>query len=198
MEFAAAALTSLAGAGATTAGAGAAGAGILGAEAATLLAPTVAGGSLLAGGSTVFSILSGTATALSVMSTMRAGEAKAQSLELAAGDAETETRLEANKTIERKTSLRKALIETIGERDVAAAASGVDLSFGTPATARREAVTDTERALSLEDSGEEFRRARLLERSASYRRMAAESRSGGLGRAAALAFEGGARLFRRG
>lgn len=184
MEFAAAALTTIA---ATAAEVGT-----------TAVAAASAASSFLPAASTVGSILSGSATVLSVLGNMRAGEAKARSLELAADDAEMDAKVAEVQTIERRAGLKRALVQAIGERDVAAAASGVDLSFGTPAVARGEAVEDSERALALEDSTLAFNRARLFERAASYRRMASESRAGGLGRAAVAGLEGGAKLLRRG
>lgn len=204
MEFAAAALSSIAAVGGTAA----AGAGVsaAGAGAATVAGASVAGSVGAAAGaagslfsmSTVASILSAGATALSVLGTMRAGQQRARSLELAAEDAEFDAKIGDVETAERRTGLKRALVMALGERDVATAASGVDLSFGTPSIARGEAAEDADDAISRENNANELRRARLAERSASYRRMASESRAGGLGRAAALALEGGAKIARRG
>ena len=196
-EFAAAITTAFATASTATEVVGAAG---------SLAVPTfgtaaAAGGTLasaIGATSTVASILAGGATVLSVLSTQRAAEQKAQSLELKASDAETGVGLETAQGLERRNSLKAALVQAVGDRDVAAAASGVDLSFGTPVVARNQAITDGERALSVDQSTEDFRKSRLLESAASYRAMASQARSGGLGAAAALALDGGAKLLRRG
>lgn len=195
MEFAVAAMTSI---GNTITGAlGSLGTAFTGTTGA-LGAPAIPG--LLTGGlgSTVSSILAGGATVASVLNAQRAGEEKAWGLELQALDADTEGSLEAIRGTERRSSMKAALAEALGERDVAAAASGVDLSFGTPAIARERAIRDGERALAIDSGTEDFRVARLRERSVSLRRMAASARSGGLGRAAALGLEGAARIARRG
>lgn len=191
-EFAAAALATVA----ESAGLAGATAGEFGvAISSSALGDAVAG---IAGStSTVASILGGTATVASVLAAQRAGEEKAKSLELAAGDAESDSALEVNRGTERRTGLRKQLLVALGERDVATAASGVDLSFGTPAVARQEATKESERALSVDQQTEELRRARLAERAGSYRRMAEEARTGGLAKAAGLALAGGANLNRR-
>lgn len=179
MEFAAAALSSIAGAAGTVASAGS---GLL---------------SAVGGASTVFSIMSGGATVASVLQSQRAGEQQARSLNLQAQDAESNVAIEQVQGLERRNSIKQSLVRALGERDVAAAASGVDLSFGTPAIARQEAQAEGERALRLDQSTEDLRVARLRERAASYRQLALEARAGGLGKAAIAALEGGARLANR-
>lgn len=195
-EFAAAALTTIAG---TTAAA--APVGVVG-TAGAMAVPTFGAASAgllsgLGGVSTVASILGGTATVASVLAAQRAGEEKAQSLELAALDAEADSAIEVNRGTERRTGLRKQLLATLGAQDVATAAAGVDLSFGTPAQARSEATREAETALDVDRSTEDLRRSRLAERAASYRKMAGQSRAGGLAKAASLALTGAATLAKR-
>lgn len=216
MEIAAAALTAISGTVATVgsgiASAGSAIGGALGiggtTAAASSLGGTAAaaaaasgGGSLfsaLGGLSTVAGILSGGATIASVLAAQRAGNAEGNKLEYQAQDAETEVRVEEIKGLERRNSIKASLIQAIGERDVAAAASGVDLTFGTPVNARREAKEDAERAIGGDQATEDFRKARLRERAANYRIAASEARSGGLLKAATLAASGAADILRRG
>lgn len=191
MEFAAAALSTLATAGAEIGGTIAAGASSI----------TAAGSSLLSaagGASTWATILSGGATVASVLAMQQSGEAKEFSLNAQADDAELQSRVEAVQGLDRRNSLKAALVQAVGERDVAAAASGVDISFGTPSVARGEAIKDGERALDVDQSTEDFRRQRLLERAGNFRLMAGQARSGALGSAAAIALEGGAKLLKRG
>lgn len=196
MEFAAAVLTSVAEGIGAIAGASApldllAANGVAGASGSGLF-----GG--LMGGSTALSILQGGATVASVLATAGAGQQKADAYMLQAGDAETAAQLERVQGIERRTSLKASLLQAIGERDVAAAASGVDLSFGTPAIARDQALKDGARALEVDTSTEEFRRARLFERAASYRNMASQARAGSLLQALGGGLEGAAKIARRG
>jgi hypothetical protein len=143
-------------------------------------------------------ILSGGATVASVLAARRAGELDARMLEFAADDAMLERKIEEIKGIDRRNTIKAKFIETVGERDVAYAASGIDLTFGTPAIARTEAVRDTERALNVDRATEDLRRSRLLERAAVYRYAASQAREGSLFKAAGLALEGGARFLRRG
>jgi hypothetical protein len=190
MEIAAAALSSIASTVSTGVSAISAGASSIG---------TATGlSSLLPSASTAASILSGGATVLSVLNAQRSGEAKAKALELQAQDAETTAGLEAIQGTDRRNSLKAALTQAVGDRDVAAAASGVDLSFGTPSVARQQAIKDGERALAIDQDTQNFRVARLRERAANYRLQASGANAAGLGSAAALALEGGSKLMRRG
>lgn len=197
MEFAAAAMASIANT--VSAGASAIGSAVsTGVGAISSAAGATGLTSFLPSLSTTASILSGGATIASVLAANRAGEEKAAALEMQASDAETNTQVENLQGIQRRASIKQSLLQTIGERDAATAASGVDLTFGTPQLARSEAITAGERALSLDQNTQNFNVARLRERAANYRMMASSARSGALGSAAALALEGGAKLMRRG
>lgn len=164
-------------------------------------AATAAGSSLmsaLGSTSTLSSILSGGATIASVLNAQRAGEDKAFGLNLQADDADLSARVEAVQGLQRRTSLKASLVQAVGDRDVAAAASGIDLSFGTPTIARGEAIRDGERAVADDQETENFRKSRLAEKASNLRIMAGQARAGGLGNAAALALQGGASLLKRG
>ncbi|BBF92466.1 hypothetical protein [Blastochloris tepida] len=201
MEFAAAALSSLA----TTAGAATAPMAILppaqAAVTGVAAAGATTGGSLLSafGSASMWgSVLSGGATALSILANNQAADVKATSYEAMAGDAELDARIEEVKGLERRTSIKQALAEAIGARDVAAAASGVDLSFGTPRIAQKEAQRDAERALSADQYTEDLRKSRLAERAANYRMMAGSTRQGALAQSAAAVLAsvaGGAKRY---
>lgn len=192
MEFAAAAMSTVAGAvssvGSAVSGAGAA------------LGLTGTGGLLtsLGGASTFASILAGGATVASALAAQRAGKEQALNLEFQAQDAEVEGRQEGIQGMERRNSLRKALIESIAESDTAYAASGVDLSFGTPVAARDQASKDAERALTIDQASEDMRRSRFNQRANNLRVMAAQARRGGLAKATGLYLEGAAQAIRRG
>jgi hypothetical protein len=190
MEFAAAALASVAEAGMA--------AGTAAATAATGPAGVAGLASFLPSVGTAASVLSGGATVLSVLNANRAGEAKAMALDAQADDAVTQSRLEAVQGLDRRTSLKAAMAAHLGNRDVATAASGTDLSFGTPVIARAQEVKEGERALSIDQDTEDSRVARLRERSANYRIQARQASAGGLGTAAALALQGAASFLKRG
>ncbi|HEX9837123.1 MAG TPA: hypothetical protein VGB90_09730 [Alphaproteobacteria bacterium] len=200
MELAAGAISAVA---AQFGGAAAAGAATAG------LATAASGGLSLAGSILQGALSVGSALALSRAGAIRADAASASgileaasiedaaateglNLDLAAGDALTEIGVEGIQGLERRNSLKKMLLAQLGEQDTAVAAGGVDLSFGTPAEARKEAVRDTNRALQVDRSTEDFRGTRLRERAASLKLQARERRRGGLLRAASARFAAGA------
>ncbi|MBS9720037.1 hypothetical protein JYU29_04960 [Tianweitania sp. BSSL-BM11] len=138
-------------------------------------AGTVAGGTA-ATGLSLASILQGTATVLGVVSAVGAGNAEAQKLELEAADADREQPLETLQGIERRTSIKRAMADAIGAQDTAYAASGVDLSFGTAANARKDAYREADLSLTTATGTEMTRTSRLAERAAGYRSAAKKSR----------------------
>lgn len=199
MEFAAAALSSVAGAisSATTA----VGSAVSSVGSALGIGGTAAGagtGFLGGWGSTIGSILSGTATVAGMLGAQQAGQEQSRSLFAQAADARTEQDIERIRGTERRDSLRRSLLATLGERDVATAASGVDLSFGTPAIARREAERDAESALTMDQSTEDFRIARLQERENEFIRAGRAAKRAGTIKAVGLGLKGGAALVNRG
>lgn len=148
------------------------------------LLPGAAGAATGAAGSgiggTLASILSGTASALSIASGIGAANTEADNLNAAAIDAEREQALETLQGIGRRTSIKKELLAALGAQDTAYAASGVDLSFGSPGQARRDAFREADLALTT-DAGTQFaRQSRLGERASAYRRQARRTRGFGL------------------
>jgi hypothetical protein len=201
MEFAAAALTTIAGgiSSAASAVGGALGIGGTAAGAAgTAAGAASTAGGLFSSGSLFSTILQGGATVASVLGAVGAGNEQSRTLMAQAADARTEQDIEAIRGNERRDSLRRSLLQTLGERDVAAAASGVDLSFGTPAIARQEAQRDAESALTMDKSTEDFRVARLEERANEFTRSAKAARRGGLIRAIGAGVTTAASIGRRG
>lgn len=186
------AVGALTGAGATAAGAAA------GAGAPLNLLGFTAPAAGLFSTSNVLSALSGVATIAGLSATRAETDTRARALESAARDAEREVGLEAVRFGERRTSLRRALIEELGQRDVQAAASGVDLGFGTVAQARQESVDEAERVLGLEAQTQTLRQSRLLERAAELRMSARSTRSAGRLREFGLLGQGAVSIARRG
>ncbi len=133
-----------------------------------------------ASGFSLASILQGTATVLGVVSAIGAGNQDAAALEAQAVDAEREKPLETLQGIERRSSIKQAMADAVGAQDVAYAASGVDLSFGTAGAARKDAFREADLASTTATGTEQVRVSRLDERAASYRRAAKQARRAGL------------------
>lgn len=185
MEFAASFMTSLFGGGSTAAAAGATTAG----------AATAAGAAT--SGSFFSSLLQGTATVFGAASAIAAGNADAEQLELAADDARREVPLETLQGITRRSSIKAEMMERLGEQDTAYAAGGVDLSFGTPGAARRDAFRQADLALTSDVGTEQTRVARLNEREANYRKRAKRARSSGLIDAIGIGIKGASSIADR-
>lgn len=148
----------------------------IGGEAAA--AGAAAGGAAGAAGSgiSLTSILQGTATVLGVVSSIGAGAAQADQANAAAIDAETEQGIETLQGINRRTSIKRQLAAALGAQDVAYAASGVDLSFGTARAARTDAYREADLGLTTATGTEMSRVSRLAERAANYRSAAKTAR----------------------
>lgn len=149
-----------------------------GAAAAGTAAATAA--PVAASGLSLSSILQGTATVLGVVSSFAAGNAEADMLEMQAEDAEREKPLENLQGIERRSSIKKAMVDALGAQDVAYAASGVDLSFGTARAARTDAYREADLALTSDAGTQQTRVARLDERARNYRSQAKQARRAGM------------------
>lgn len=131
-------------------------------------------------GLSLASFLQGTATVLGVVSAIGAGNAEADALNAQAADAEREQNLEVLQGIQRRASIKRAMADAVGAQDVAYAASGVDLSFGTAASARQDAYREADLALTMDTGTEQTRVGRLAERAANYRAGAKRARAAGL------------------
>jgi hypothetical protein len=179
------------------AGVTAAGTAVAGVGAPMSLAPAAAGAAGAAGGgfgaamasagsgiigSLLSTILQGSATAMSVRGASLAAEYEAQSLETRALDADFEARQEEILGMERRSAIRQELSDADGELQTAYAASGVDLTFGTPVQARQRAIAEANRALSTDVATQQQRVGRLNQRRSIYLGQARQRR-----RAASLA-----------
>ena len=178
MELATSFVTSIFGGGASTAAAG---------------AGAAAGGAATAAAAPSFSLsslLQGTASVLGMVQSISAGKADAEAANAAADDAAREVPLETLQGITRRTALKKEMMDSIGQQDVAYAASGVDLSFGTPSQARTEAFRQADLGLTSDAGTEQTRIGRLNEREAEYRKRARRARQSGLFNAAIIGVKG--------
>jgi hypothetical protein len=154
---------------------------LLGGLGTALSGGAAAGGAAAAGtGFSISSVLQGLATVGGVVATIAAGNAEAQRLEMQANDAEAEKPFETLQSVDRKRGLLKAAAEAVGQQDVAYAASGVDLSFGSARQARTDAFRELDVGLETDSGTTMSRLARLTERAANYRSMAKNARRMGL------------------
>ncbi len=150
-----------------------------------------------AGGISAASVLQGAAGLLGMFSSIAAGNAEGEALDLAAEDAAREKPLETLQGISRRTSIKAAMMDQIGSQDVAYAASGTDLTFGTPVQARKEAFRQGDLGITTAVGTEQTRIARLDEREANYRKMANKARAGGWLKAAFTGFDTAASMAGR-
>lgn len=162
-------------------------------------AATGAGAAGAAAGSvSISSILQGVATVGGLVASISAGNADQDAAELQALEAEAEQPLENLQGIARRRSLKAAAVEAIGEQDAAYAASGVDLSTGTAAVARREAFDELDVGTAGDSGTTMTRLSRLTQRAANYRRIGKRARSLGILGGLSSAAQSGARYFERG
>lgn len=205
VEFAAAALGSLAsaiGSGVSSVGSAlgiggtAAAAGTAAATAGTVA--TTAATSSIGWGSILSGALAGGASLVSAMATMRQGQAQTDDYFNKSADALTDARSEDINAIGRQTGLKQDLLKSIGERDVAYAASGIDLSFGTPVQARLEVADDAARAIGDDSAATDMRVSRLKERAANYRLLGYEASKAARAKATGTILETAASAIRRG
>ncbi|MCJ9697602.1 hypothetical protein MOV76_39370, partial [Rhizobium sp. PRIMUS64] len=117
---------------------------------------------------------------LSAVSAIRGANEQADSLEAQAQDAAREQPLETLQGIARRASIKRDYMDAVGQQDVAYAASGTDLSFGTAAVARTEAFREGDLALTTDVGTQQTRQARLQEREANYLKMARKAKQGGI------------------
>jgi hypothetical protein len=155
-------------------------------------------GSDLGGGSIVGSILSGGASLLQMSALRAAGRQKAMDLTFQSQDTATEIAQENIQATGRQNGLRQALLDTIGERDAAYAASGVDIGFGTPALARQEASASAESAIAQDAAGTNARVSRLNAKAQNLLIMARQARRSADAEATTVGLSAVGRLLARG
>lgn len=152
----------------------------------------------LFGGSSWLTLLQGGSMALSAMATLNAGQEKSDSLLAAANDATMQAGTEQIAGQQRQASLKRQAADQMAERDAAFAASGVDLSFGTPKIAKAQDVLDSERALAIDQGNTDATVARLKERAANYQSAAKSARSASVMKAVLTGADGVLGINRRG
>lgn len=161
-------------------------------------APAAAAGGAAAGGLSLASILQGGATVLGVVSTFAAGQREDDLAQAAAIDAQRESAMETLQGISRRSSIRAAMAEAVGAQDVAYAASGTDLTFGTASRARKDAYREADLALTTASGTEQIRGIRLMERAKNYRSAGRRARGAAVLEGLAMGADGFASIARRG
>lgn len=165
-------------------GTAAAGATAAAGTAATAVGATAAAGATATGiagtGITLSQILTGGASLLSVFAGMAGANAEAAALEQQAREADMEQQTEGVKGKANQLAIKREMMDAVGQRDVAAAASGVDLSFGTAAEVRKDAFREADQALTSNTFTTMSNQSQLEQRAASYRKRAKQVKSAGI------------------
>ena len=145
-----------------------------GGGAAAGVAGTAAGAA--ATGLSISSIMQGVASVGGLVATIAAGNAEAANYKAQAADAERQKPFENLQSVDRKRSLLKAAADATGDVNVAYAASGLDLSFGSANEARRSINRQTDMGLTTDAATTSMRIDRLTEQSRNFRQMAKRSK----------------------
>lgn len=149
-------------------------------------------------GLSLSTLLQGTATVLGMTSAIAAGQADAEAAKMQADDTARQVPLETLQGIKRRSSIKQEMMDQLGSQDTAFAGAGVDLSFGTPGQARREAFRQADLGLTADVGTEQTNIARLQEREAAYRKRAGRAKLGGYFDALTLGFNSAASIAGRG
>lgn len=131
-------------------------------------------------GSTALGILKGGASVLSILGGLQAANAKSDEYKAAAAEADAQKITEQAQGLQRTTALKRELLSSVGESDVAYAASGVDISSGVAAEARDYAGKRADQEIMIDQADTEGRISSLDARKKAYKRMARGARIGGL------------------
>lgn len=143
------------------------------AAAATTVVPGIAGAAtVVPAASAGLSGLQGFSTLFGVVSSIGSGFAAAGAAEAEAKQHEFASRDEFIAGRETTAALKQELVRTLGNQAVAFAAGGVDLGSVSVGTAKRQAIDDAERELSVASN-------QALSRSMQRRRAAANARARG-------------------
>lgn len=140
-------------------------------------------------------LLGGATTVLSAAASIAAGNQQAQMYEQQAREAEQQKPLELIEGLHRRNEIKKATAAAVAEQDVAYAASGADLSFGTPTVARSQAFREGDYAMNTNamTTGNSIDQLEL--RRKNYLRMAGQARQMGVFEGLIGAFSGFSKMF---
>lgn len=128
-------------------------------------------------GFSISQLLAGGATVLSTVASISAADAQGDALEAQAAEAQAQKPLELIEGLSRRNEIKKATMSAVADQDVAYAASGADLSFGTPRQARSNAFREGDHALNTNALTIGATLDQLDLRSKTYLGMASRARS---------------------
>lgn len=148
-----------------------------------------------AGGLSISQILGGTATLLSAVSSIAAGNAQGDALEAQARDAQDQKPLELLQGLQRKNDIKRATMQAVAEIDTTTAASGTDLTYGTPVQARKAAFNEGDSGLNTNANTTGATLDRLDLRNKEYLKMARNARTAGLFDGFVTGLSGFSRLY---
>lgn len=188
----------LAGTAGAIAGGSAIAGGALGAGALAAGAGIAGGATAIALNSNVLNILSGVATAASVLGTLNSGVEDARQKNELAAEADLEEGQTQLQGLESQNQLRRELFKVLGENRTAVAAAGIDVGSGISESQDASATREATRSLSIERRDDDLRRAMLRARAQGYRRSAGSAIGGALVRAIGQGASYGIDLVNRG
>lgn len=140
-------------------------------------------------------LLGGATTVLSAAASIAAGRQQAEMYEGQAREAEMQKPLELIQGLQRRNEIKKATAEAVAERDVAYAASGADLTFGTPTVARAQAFREGDYAMNTNAMTTGNMIDELELRRKNYLRLAGNARAMGLFEGLVSGFTGLSKMF---
>lgn len=131
-------------------------------------------------GLSLASVLQGAATVGGLVSAVMSGQAEGERADAEAADAEREKTFETVQAHDRQRQTLRAAAEALGEQDAAYASSGVDLSFGSAAQARKSVFRDADLAGNTNAATASLRLDRLTERAENLRKAGKRARAMGV------------------
>lgn len=150
------------------------------------------------GGLSALSILQGTASVMSALGSLSAGNAQASAAEAQATQADLDAEREANLGMQRRTKIKSELLQVLGENDVAAAAAGIDVGTGLATDMAASLETRAAQELSIDRADQDYRAAQKRAQAAGYRSQARSYRRAGALNAAGAVLSSGLSMGARG
>ena len=140
-------------------------------------------------------LLGGATTILSAAASIAAGNQQAEMYEQQARETEMQKPLELIEGLQRRNEIKKATAAAVAEQDVAYAASGADLSFGTPTVARSNAFREGDYALNTNSAVTGNTIDQLEVKRKNYLQLAGRARQMGIFEGIVGAFSGLSKMF---
>lgn len=152
----------------------------------------------LFGSSGALSILEGVTGVFGALSAIGRGQAQSTAYKMQAQQAEFDAGQEQVAGVQRESKLKRELLKTLGQNDVAFAASGIDIGTGIAADARQNAEQRASDEISIDRDTVDARIAMQRAKALGYLNLASDASSAGLFDALGIAGKTGLRLAGRG